>query len=288
MRDAFDTSRWTKNITSAYHNNRWDRSHSLSNAPHRSYSPLTGIFGVELLLKDPWKPHGLALLDYLHGDTEAEVIVHSADGEHIDFPVSIFFRKPPQFSTLEKTALDLCRGRTLDIGAGTGCHSLFLQDNGFSVRAIDILPESVEIMTRRGVRHVLCADIFCFHGGPFETLLMMMNGVGIVADLSGLERFLKKSHELLSSDGQILLDSEEPGGVPGQKRATMRHAERQPGKYRGELCLQLEYKGEFGPPFESLYVDSDTLADYAFKTGWSCRVIVQEEDGGYLAQLTPR
>lgn len=232
--------------------------------------------------KDPWKPHGRALLDYLQGDTEAEVTVHSKDGEHIGFPVSIFFRKYPQFSTLEKTALDLCRGRILDIGAGTGCHSLFLQDHGFSVWAIDILPEAVEIMTRRGVRHAFCADMFTFQGGPFDTLLMMMNGVGIVADLSGLERFLRKSHELLSSDGQILLDSEEPGGVPGQK-----HAERRPSKYRGELRLRLEYKGEFGPPFASLYVDSDTLDHYASKTGWACKVIVQEDDGGYLAQLTP-
>jgi SAM-dependent methyltransferase len=234
------------------------------------------------LLRDPWKPHGLALLDYFHGDTEAQVIVHSENGEHIDFSVSIFFRKPPQFSTLEKTALDLCRGRVLDIGAGTGCHSLFLQDHGFSVCAIDILPEAVEIMTRRGVHHALCADIFSFHGGPFDTLLMMMNGVGVVANLSGLERFLRKSHKLLSREGQILLDSEEPGGVPGQK-----HAERRPNKYRGELRLQLEYNGEFGPPFESLYVDPDTLDHYASKTGWSCKVILQEDDGGYLAQLTP-
>ena len=239
------------------------------------------------MLRDPWKPHGLALLDYLHGDTEAEVIVHSEDGEHIDFPVSIFFRKPPQFSTLEKTALDLCRGRILDIGSGTGCHSLFLQDHGFSVCAIDILPEAVEIMSRRGVRHVLCADIFSFQGGPFDTLLMMMNGVGIVADLSGLERFLKKSHELLSSDGQILLDSEEPGRAPEQKHAAIEPSDCRTSKYRGELRLQLEYKGEFGPPFESLYVDPVTLADYASETGWFCKVIVQEDDGGYLAQLTP-
>jgi len=239
------------------------------------------------LLRDPWKPHGLALLDYFHGDTEAHVIVHSEDGEHIDFPMSIFYRKLPQFSTLETTALDLCRGRVLDIGAGTGCHSLFLQDNGSSVCAIDILPEAVEIMTRRGVRHVLCADIFSFQGGPFDTLLMMMNGVGIVADLSGLDCFLRKSHELLSRDGQILLDSEEPGGAAAQKNAAIKHADCQRSKYRGEIRLQLEYKGEFGPPFESLYVDPGTLAHYASKAGWFCKVIVQEDDGGYLAQLTP-
>lgn len=239
------------------------------------------------MLKDPWKPHGLALLDYFHGDTKAEVIVHSDDGEHVDYPVSSFFRKPSQFSTLEKAALNLCRGRVLDIGAGTGCHSLFLQDHGFSVYAIDILPEAVEVMSRRGVRHVLCTDVFAFQGGPFDTLLMLMNGVGIVADLSGLERFLKKSHKLLCSDGQILLDSEEPGGVSKERDTGIKHADSQSSKYPGELRLQLEYKDRFGPPFESLYVDPDTLAGYASKTGWSCKVVVLEDDGGYLAQLRP-
>ena len=103
------------------------------------------LSGVAVLVKDPWKPHGLALLDYFHGDTDAEVIVHSAAGEHIVFPVSIFFRKPQQFSPLENTALELCRGRVLDIGAGTGCHSLYLQDHGLSVCAVDILPDAVEV-----------------------------------------------------------------------------------------------------------------------------------------------
>jgi hypothetical protein len=116
---------------------------------------------------------------------------------------------------------------------------------------------------------------------------MLMNGVGIVADLSGLERLLRKSHELLDNDGQILLDSEEPGEASKQRNPAMHHADSQSSKYRGELRLQLEYKGQFGPRFQSLFVDPETLAAHAFKTGWSCKVIVQEDDGGYLARLRP-
>jgi len=41
-----------------------------------------------------------------------------------------------------------------------------LQELGLSVCAIDIAPEAVKIMRRRGVRDARCADRFQFREGP--------------------------------------------------------------------------------------------------------------------------
>ena len=234
----------------------------------------------------PWRPHGTALLDYFNGETAAEVLTHGDDGETEVVPVSVFFRGPVDFSALEEAALDLCRGRVLDAGAGAGCHALVLQEQGLSVCAIDIAPEAVEVMQKRGVKDARCADIFHFRDGPFDTLLLMMNGIGVVEDLAGLDRFLADANQLLASDGQILLDSYDPNWTDDGADTPTREADGSSGRYIGEMRFRLEYKGKKGPTLGWLFLDSGLLAERAIKAGYSCEVVWQEEEGHYLALLT--
>ena len=163
-----------------------------------------------------WAPHGAALRAFLAGREDAEVVVRGEDGEEERTPARVFFRGPKEFSSLEEVALDLCRGRVLDVGAGAGCHSLVLQERGLAVVAIDVAPEAVEVMRSRGVRDVRCGDVFAWAGGRFDTLLILMNGIGLVGSLDGLDRFLRDTSRLLNAGGQILLDSYDPG-EPDQK-----------------------------------------------------------------------
>ena len=53
-----------------------------------------------------------------------------------------------------KKALELCRGNVLDVGCGSGIHSLFLQDKGLNVKAIDISEGAVSVSKQRGVSRV--------------------------------------------------------------------------------------------------------------------------------------
>jgi SAM-dependent methyltransferase len=243
---------------------------------------------VRKVAKDsaPWRPHGKALLDFHNGDTSAEIIVHGDDGETEVVPIRVFFRGPSEFSALEEAAIDLCRGRVLDAGAGAGCHSLVLQEHGLSVCAIDVAPEAVEIMQRRGVKDARCADLFRFEGGPFETLLLMMNGIGVVGDLAGLDRFLGEAPRLLTPDGQILLDSYDPDWTEDADTPPSPRAARRGDRYIGEMRFRLEYKGKKGPTLSWLFLDSKLLTERAMKAGWSCEVIWREEEGHYLARLT--
>ena len=108
---------------------------------------------------------------------------------------------------LEVLALQQCRGSVLDVGAGAGCHALALQRRGLQVTALDISEGAVEAMQRQGVRQVLRQDIFQLKGAAYDTLLMLMNGIGIAGTLEGLERFLEHAKTLLRPGGQILLES---------------------------------------------------------------------------------
>jgi SAM-dependent methyltransferase len=223
-----------------------------------------------------WAPHGAALRDFLAGHVDAEVIVRDEDGGEERTPARVFFRRSEEFSALDEAALTLCRERILDVGAGAGCHSLALQARGLAVTALDVAPEAVEVMRRRGVRDVRCGDVFTFAGERFNTLLILMNGIGLVGTLQGLDRFLRDVPRLVADGGQILLDSFDPG-PPDSLR---------PGRYVGEMRFQLEYQGVRGAFYEFVFLDFETLCDHAERAGWRCESIWQEDEGHYLARLT--
>ena len=174
----------------------------------------------------------------------------------------------------------------LDVGAGTGLHSLVLQQNGLWVTAIDISPEAVEIMAHRGVRDVHCANLFEYQGGPFGTVLMMGQGIGMVETLAGLDRFLARARGWLSGEGQVLLDSLDVGVTDDPKNLAYQEASRRAGRYIGEVRMHLEYQGQKGAPSGWLQVDAGTLKRQAARAGWNCEVILTAAGGDYLARLT--
>ena len=232
------------------------------------------------------EPQGLALLAYFQGNLNAELVIHRDDGVDDPMRVSHFFRDPSQFTRVESEAINLCSGHVLDVGAGTGLHSLVLQQKGLAVTAIDIAPQAAAIMSRRGVKDVHCADIFDFHMGPFDTILMMGHGIGMVETIAGLDRFLMCAHELAFENGQVLLDSQDVRRTDNSSHLAYHEANRRVGRYIGEIRLQLAFQGQRGPLCGWLHVDVEMLTVRAELTGWRCELILQEDSGHYLARLT--
>jgi SAM-dependent methyltransferase len=230
-------------------------------------------------------PHGLALLSYFEGQVSSEITVRRDDGIESSLPAKHFFRTAAEFSPVEISALKLCRGHILDIGAGSGIHSLALQSEGLTVTAIDISPEAVEIMIRRGVKDTQQADMLTFRGGPFDTLLMLGHGIGITGDLDGMDKFLHHAHKLMKSDGLILLDSLDVSKSNEENNLSYHDANRRTGRYIGETRIQMEYLGIKGPFFGWLHVDPITLKEHAKRAGWNSEVILAEDSGEYLARL---
>ncbi|MCU0353361.1 MAG: class I SAM-dependent methyltransferase, partial [Cytophagales bacterium] len=143
-------------------------------------------------------PLGAALLDYLAGKTNGHIIVHSNISDDEVMSVAHFFRNTKGLPELEQTALRHCHGRVLDVGAGAGSHALALQSQGVDVTAVDASTGAAEVMRRRGVRSVCHSDIMRFTGASFDTLLMLMNGIGLVGTLDGLAAFLEYAKTLLN------------------------------------------------------------------------------------------
>jgi len=232
------------------------------------------------------EPFGAALRACHDGDAVAELLLRRDDGQETPLPIRHFFRPPTEFTPIENAAIELCRGRVLDIGAGTGLHTLVLQARGLSVTAIDISPDAVAVMKARGVRDAQCADAFTFPGGPFDTLLLMGHGLGMVETIAGLDRFLTRVPGLLADDGQLLLDTLDVRVTDNPTHLAYHEANRRAGRYLGEIRLQFEFRGRAGPYCGWLQVDADTLTERADSAGLRCQVIRREPTGDYLSRLT--
>jgi SAM-dependent methyltransferase len=228
-------------------------------------------------------PLGASLNDFTHGNTSAKLIVKSNITEDSEIPVEYLFRDEEEMPLIERKALALCRGKVLDVGAAAGCHSVLLQQRGLEVFPIDISAKAVEVMKNRGLTNARQADFFELTDEKYDTLLFMMNGIGICGELENLDRFFKKAKELLNPGGQILLDSsdiiymyeEDDGSVEIDMNAA----------YYGEVEYQMQYGDCAGPKFNWLFVDFETLSYYADRNGFTCELILEGEHYDYLARL---
>lgn len=230
-------------------------------------------------------PHGAALLAYLAGDKDACEIIRRDDGLETSLPVSHYFRSADRFSDIERSALDACHGRTLDVGAGSGMHSLELERRGISVTSLDISPAAVEVMRGRGLTSTVCADIFAYKG-RFDTLLVLGNGLGLVETPDGLRRFLAHASTLLTREGQILCDSLDVRVTDDPAHLAYHEANLAAGRDIGSTRIRVEYAGQIGPYFGWLHVDPVTLSAVAGECGWASDVLVQQDGAAYLARLT--
>jgi SAM-dependent methyltransferase len=221
------------------------------------------------------------------GKRDATLVVYD-DYERDEAPLSYFFRSPEEFPPMEQLALELCRGRVLDVGAGSGCHSLALQARGLEVTAIEILPALVQILQERGVQDARLATWMDLEAPPFDTVLMMMNGLGLTETLDGLRGFFRQAGRLVARGGQVLADSTDVRIRMDAEAARTGALERPDGRYIGELHFQIEYEGRKGDPFPQLYVDANTLRRIAREEEWGCDIVLEpDEYGHYLARLTP-
>lgn len=228
-------------------------------------------------------PMGAAIYDYHKTGDADTLIVHSSMFEDDEIPVADLFRQIGQMSELEQMAMHLASGKILDVGAGAGCHSLALKQLGKEVVAVDISPLSVQTMQERGVdaRQInFYDDSFA---EKFDTILMLMNGTGIIGTLDNIDNYFARLRQLLNPGGKVLIDSSDLRYLFEEEDGSLMIDLAD--DYYGQLDYQMEYKGVLGEPFDWLYLDFQTFAYYAEENGFKAELISEGEHYDYLAAL---
>lgn len=221
---------------------------------------------------------GKAIHDFYFLKSKKKLFVHDTFGPKVEMPLKVYFRDAAQMPDLERKALTLCTGNILDIGAGAGSHALELQQRNQDITALEISPAACQVMRARGLEQVVCDDIFKYKNEKFDTLLLLMNGIGLCGTENGFESFLKHAETLLNPGGQLIFDSCDI--------AYMYEDLELPTHYYGEVQCRYEYAGEITEWFHWLYLDPETMSRIARKNRWTAKIVLQDDHNQYLAVLT--
>ena len=228
---------------------------------------------------------GKAILDYQTNNSPEDLLTETSISEEDEMSVAYLFRSFDEMPKIEQKALQLTKGKVLDVGCGAGSHALYLQEEGFDVTSIDISKNAVNACELRGLKNVKVQDILDLDSNnKFDTILLLMNGTGIFGTLENCSKYLLKLKSLLNENGQILIDSsdiiymfdeDEDGGkwIPSDG-------------YYGELTFKVQYKGETEDTFPWLYLDYNTLQNACFDNGLKCELILEGDHFDYLAKLS--
>ena len=229
---------------------------------------------------------GKAILDFQTNNSPEDLITETTISEEDEMSVAYLFRSYDKMPKMEQRALQLAKGKILDVGCGAGSHSLSLQnDRNLDVTSIDISANAIQACALRGLKKAKVQDVMTLENEKFDTILLLMNGAGMCGRLKNIPNFLLKLKSLLNPGGQILLDSsdiiymfddDEDGGkwIPSNN------------SYYGEIVFNISYKGEKEKSFDWMFIDYNTLQNAAFANGLQCELIMEGEHYDYLAKLS--
>nr|WP_315153302.1 class I SAM-dependent methyltransferase [uncultured Flavobacterium sp.] len=229
---------------------------------------------------------GKAILDYQTNNKPEDLLTETSISEEDIMSVAYLFRSYAEMPKIEQKALQLAKGKVLDVGCGAGSHSLTLQnDRRLDVTSIDISETAIQACKLRGLKNAKVQDLMTLENDKFDTIIVLMNGPGICGKLKNLPKFLLKLKSLLNDGGQILMDSsdiiymfdeDEDGGkwIPTEN------------EYYGETIFTITYKGEKEKPLDWLFLDYNTLQNGAFANGLQCELLLEGEHYDYLARLS--
>ena len=198
---------------------------------------------------DAW---GDALVDHLLGrwvPTPELEVEGGAVGDAMH--PSWFFRTFEAWDWWERELLPLAvRSPALDLGAGAGRVSLWLQERGVEVTAIDSSPGAVEVCVARGVGDARLGDL---NDPPadrrWRAIFLLCGNLGLGGSFAGNRRLLTRLAEVAAPDAVLVGDSVEPGGEP-------------------DVGLRIRYRHAATPWWRQRNVPADEVGALVRGTGW--------------------
>lgn len=211
-----------------------------------------------------------AVSDYIKSGEEKIVTVWLNGVKDDSYRASYFMRSYNEMPEYEQIALSLCEGSILDIGAGAGAHSAFFSAKNKTVTALESDSGFATLLSRIPNTTVVHQDFFSYKPTQtFDTILLLMNGLGIAQSATKLPEMFDKLAALLSEKGKILVEITDYKHSPEYDPATM---------HNPEITFRLMYNKKFSEEFTWLYPDLEMVTEQCERLSLTNKLIYQEDE----------
>jgi len=231
---------------------------------------------------------GRMIYDYYRGDRSGAEIIERDDG-YFDASggPAVYFREYKDWSAHERKAMQLVRGRVLDVGCGAGRNALYLQDRGLDVVGIDVSPLAVKIARKRGVREARRLSVTKVGPrlGVFGTILMMGNNLGLFGSRERARWLLRRFKRLTTDDARIIAESVHVYRTADPDHRAYHRFNRERGRMGGQIRIRVRYKRYVTPWFDYLFVSQSELRDILDGTGWHAQRFLESGGPTYIAVM---
>lgn len=184
-------------------------------------------------------------------------------------------------------AMRHAKGRVLDVGCGAGTHSVYCQEQGCGVLAIDISPAAIEVARRRGVRHgrVMSVSQVDASLGTFDTMLMLGGNFGTLENITRARRLLRRFHKMTAPDARIIAESRDPYQTSEVAHKKYHRRNKQRGRLAGQVRIRIRFKDLKTPWFDYLFVSMAEMEQILEDTGWYVEEFLESEGAAYIGLL---
>jgi SAM-dependent methyltransferase len=212
-------------------------------------------------------------------------IVERDDGFISSAPADRYLAEPAAWPAADRAALDLCRGRVLDVGAGGGRIALALQARGLEVTALDVSPGAIDVCRARGVDRTFVGTVHA-HQGTYDTFVLWCNNLGLLGSPELAPGFLAELARLAAPGARVVAQGTNPyGGAGDPVHLAYQERNRRRGRMPGHLTVRIRYRELATPWFDYLLCSPPELGDLVRGTRWRIVDVDDSEPSRYTAVL---
>ncbi len=211
-----------------------------------------------------------AVKDFIESKEEKFIKIWHNQLKEESYSASYFLRTYDKMPEYEQLALSLCQGSILDIGAGAGAHTRYLISKNLDVTSLEFDSGFAEIIQQVENSKVIQEDFFSYSTKEkFQTILLLMNGLGIAQSKARLPIMFDKLKDLLADNGRIIVEITDYKFSPEYDPTTMNDP---------EVTYRVMYEGSFSEEFHWLYPNLEMVSLECKRLNLKHQLIYEEDE----------